>query len=789
MSFVRQHSEPETAGASVAATDRVSRADNGALALPPSPPTFVRRISLFVLISLALLFAFAACSGETTTNERSTEEPGEATPVTADSSSPSSQGSPAPLSRSDQGASGDSPSTPTGESGPGKDGDATDGRSATSEPEGGDSADFEWADTTPLHRAVYDGDLEKAEELISEGADVDAQATIRVRQGHSWWPSVSDDESLWQFTLTPLELVAVHTDSLPMAALLLEHDADSGISLLLAVHNDSIPMVTLLLEQDTNSDPAAPTPTPTMDYLPRDPLKVAVHNDSLPMATLLLERGADPNAGGSAPVPLLLAVQNDSLPMATILLERGAEPNAIGWSSSPDARRFAGSAIAAAAEYKRTAPVSYTAPASTPAPTPFPREIYHTMGGPPSHRVAVFTPAPYPKTGPVFAPTRDSREDPPPMVVAVQNDSLPMATLLLEHGANPDQESLASAIANDSVPIVSLLLENGAPLVGSMEIAAVNDSSNAANVLFEWGAEMGESLSHAAANDSSAVATFLLDHGADPNSALLDAVFAGSVAMTELLLDHDAGVAHLDVAVAHGFVEVATLLLDRGAILMPSRSFDIRSTDVDGISPSYLHDAVRNDDRAMAALLLDRGHDIEAPATIGFGADFGELDYIHGMTPLHMAALLRVEPATVAFLLDRGANIEARTESASPYYYWPNWPFSVTPLLTAIFVKSQGADEGAILPIAELLLDRGADIDARGSGSVDQIDDPLINTNTPLHGAVARGFSDVTTLLLDRGADTSTTVNDQTPCELARDRDIFTGTPLLGRLCRPAPGR
>ena len=658
------------------------------------------------------------------------------------------------------------------------------GLDATPKPEDGDSVDFEWVDATPLHRAVYDGNLEKAEELISEGADVNAQATVRVRQGHSWWPSVSDDESLWEFTLTPLELVAVHSNSLPMASLLLDHDAANGIPFLLAVHSDSLPMVTFLLEHDTNTNLLSGP----LGGVPRVPLQIAVDNDSLPMATLLLDHGADPDARGSAPVPLLLAVQNDSLPMATLLLERGAEPNAVGWSSSPDARRFPGSAIAAAAEYKaHRSGVVRTAPTPTAAPTPFPREIHHAMGGPPSHRVAVFYPAPYPKTGPVFAPTRDIREDPPPMVVAAQNDSVPMATLLLEHGANPDQESLASAIENDSAPMVSFLLENGAPLVGSMEIAAVNDSSNSANVLFDWGAEMGESLSHAAANDSFAVATFLLDRGADADSALLDAVFAGSVAMTGLLLDHGAGVAHLDVAVANGFVEVAALLLDRGAVLMPSRSFDVGNPDVEGISPSYLHDAVRNNDLAMAELLLDRGHDIEAPATIGFGATFGELDFIHGMTPLHLAVLLRVEPATVSLLLDRGANIEARTESASPYYYWPVYPLSVTPLLTAIFIKSQGVDEEAILPIVEILLDRGADVNAGGSGSVEHIDDPLGNTVTPLHGAVARGLSGVTPLLLDRGADTSATVNGQTPCQLARDRDIFTGTPLLGRLCRPAP--
>ena len=75
------------------------------------------------------------------------------------------------------------------------------------------------------------------------------------------------------------------------------------------------------------------------------------------------------------------------------------------------------------------------------------------------------------------------------------------------------------------------------------------------------------------------------------------------------------------------------------------------------------------------------------------------------------------------------------------------------------------------------MLDRGADVAAENEDG-----------NTPLHNAAAGPLSDkeVAALLLDRGADIQVkNDNGDTPCQLARTREEFRGTPVLGRLCAP----
>ena len=114
--------------------------------------------------------------------------------------------------------------------------------------------------------------------------------------------------------------------------------------------------------------------------------------------------------------------------------------------------------------------------------------------------------------------------------------------------------------------------------------------------------------------------------------------------------------------------------------------------------------------REVAALLLDRGADLEAKAKND-----------NGRTPLHLAAWWNDNPEMVELLLDRGANIEAQDDYGS------------TPLHLATTIGNNPE-------VAALLLNRGADIEAR--------DD---NVGTPLHWAANN--PEVTALLLDRGAD------------------------------------
>jgi ankyrin repeat protein len=111
-----------------------------------------------------------------------------------------------------------------------------------------------------------------------------------------------------------------------------------------------------------------------------------------------------------------------------------------------------------------------------------------------------------------------------------------------------------------------------------------------------------------------------------------------------------------------------------------------------------LHGAAAGGKTDVAALLLDRGADIEARTVLG-------------VTPLHDAANAGYA-ATVALLLDRGANIEARTQMGD------------TPL--------HGAAVGDHREVVTLLLDRGADVHAKNNKSRTPIDEASFFRNTAM---------------------------------------------------------
>ena len=173
---------------------------------------------------------------------------------------------------------------------------------------------------------------------------------------------------------------------------------------------------------------------------------------------------------------------------------------------------------------------------------------------------------------------------------------------------------------------------------------------------------------------------------------------------------------------------VAALLLDRGADLQahtrgdclhflrpPSRDRQavLRAVDglVDWAGTTPLHCAAgANRNPAVMALLLNRGADLT-------------MSNKHGTTPLHFAAAGNANPAVAALLLDRGAAINGRDALGH------------TPLHVA--VRHNAA------PVVALLLDRGATVDARNTFG-----------HTPLHSVTVRAdeSSAVVALLLDRGA-------------------------------------
>lgn len=198
---------------------------------------------------------------------------------------------------------------------------------------------------------------------------------------------------------------------------------------------------------------------------------------------------------------------------------------------------------------------------------------------------------------------------------------------------------------------------------------------------------------------------------------LVEAVKMGDVGAVARLLDEDGaladarsdGVSLLLVAMYYGRPAVAELFATR-------RRADVHELAALGRAPE-LHDLLRRqpDDAQRAA--------------------------VDGFTPLGLASFFGHEEAA-RVLLDFGADprMPSRNE------------MRVAPLHSAVARRS--------LPVARLLLDRGADVNARQAGSF-----------TPLHGAAANGDRAMAELLVEHGADPSARNEEgRTPSDLAATR-------------------
>ncbi len=157
----------------------------------------------------------------------------------------------------------------------------------------------------------------------------------------------------------------------------------------------------------------------------------------------------------------------------------------------------------------------------------------------------------------------------------------------------------------------------------------------------------------------------------------------------------------LAFAVKHTHHELTRFLLDRG--------IDPNQSDAGGLTP-LVHAVIRRD-LPMISLLLERGADVNGGA--GRGA--------YGQTPL-LYAIYGNQIEIVRFLLDKGAN--------------PNPPAGGPLLLIAA---------GRNIRMVELLLERGADVNARSP------------QGTPLVQASDQNLKDLVEILLARGPDLNAT--------------------------------
>lgn len=200
-----------------------------------------------------------------------------------------------------------------------------------------------------------------------------------------------------------------------------------------------------------------------------------------------------------------------------------------------------------------------------------------------------------------------------------------------------------------------------------------------------------------------------------------NAIFRGNEKVVKVLLDaggwrnqpehHDR---IIETALEEKHYQIARLLLEAAPVGYLSETYQC----------TLLHMAIGlpSADVALVKLLLDKGTPINAHC-------------VSGTTPLHHA-VQHGYVGIVELLLERGANIHALDFRVSNALIYAAAGIPWSPDGTYVLQGDRGTT-GSMLHIAELLLERGADIDAQ------DIDD-----RTPMHHAVIAGGMAMVTLLL-----------------------------------------
>ncbi|XP_077585908.1 uncharacterized protein LOC144205416 isoform X7 [Stigmatopora nigra] len=284
-----------------------------------------------------------------------------------------------------------------------------------------------------------------------------------------------------------------------------------------------------------------------------------------------------------------------------------------------------------------------------------------------------------------------------PLYMASQENHLEVVRFLLEHSASQSMATedgftpLAVALQQGHDQVVSLLLENdtkGKVRLPALHIAARKDDTKAAALLLQN------------------------DHNADVESKMMNRTT-------------ESGFTPLHIASHYGNINVATLLLNRGAAV----DFMARND----ITP--LHVASKRGNSNMVKLLLDRGSKIDAKTK-------------DGLTPLHCGARSG-HAAVVEILLDRGAPILSKTKNG----------------LSPLHMATQGDH----LNCVQLLLQHDVPVD-------DVTNDYL----TALHVAAHCGHYKVAKLIVDKKANPNAkALNGFTPLHIACKKNRIKVMELL----------
>uniref|UniRef100_A0A672S0G1 Ankyrin 3 n=1 Tax=Sinocyclocheilus grahami TaxID=75366 RepID=A0A672S0G1_SINGR len=594
---------------------------------------------------------------------------------------------------------------------------------------------------TALHIASLAGQTEVVRELVTNGANVNAQMFTNgivyiVKQN-----TVINDG------FTPLA-VALQQGHDQVVSLLLENDTKGKVrlpALHIAARKDDTKSAALLLQNDHNADVESKVCLKDSGFTP---LHIAAHYGNINVATLLLNRGAAVDFMARNDItPLHVAAKRGNGNMVKLLLDRGAKIDAKTKDGLTPLHCGARSGHEQVVEMllDRGAPIlSKTKNGLSP--------LHMAAQGDHLNCVQLLLQ----HNAPVDDVTNDYLTA---LHVAAHCGHYKVAKVIVDKKANPNAKALNGftplhiACKKNRVKVMELLLKHGASL------QAVTES--------------GLTPIHVAAfMGHENIVKQLTHHGASPNTtnvrgetALHMAARAGQVDVVRYLLQSGAKVdikakddqTALHIASRLGKGEIVQQLLQKGAL--PN------AATTSGYTP--LHLAAREGHQEIAALLLEQGTSLSAATKKGFtplhvAAKYGQLEVANlllqkkaapdaagktGLTPLHVAAHYDNQRVAL-FLLDQGTS----PHSAAKNGY--------TPLHIAA-KKNQ-------LEIGTTLLEYGAECNTVTRQGI-----------SPLHLAAQEGSVDLVSLLLTKQANVNMgNKNGLTPLHLAAQDDRNGYTPL-----------
>jgi ankyrin repeat protein/beta-lactamase regulating signal transducer with metallopeptidase domain len=512
-------------------------------------------------------------------------------------------------------------------------------------------------------------------------------------------------------------------------------------------------------------------------------LQIASGRGHRDIVEMLIAHGADINAkGAKGQGPLLCAARNGHTEIVSLLIAKGADIN------TKDVHGQAPLNEAASDGYKETAELLITKGADVNAKnnkgiTP----LYAAADNGHKDIVEMLT------EGGADVDAKDKKGQ-TALQMAVLNGYKDIAEILIAKGADVNAKSntwettpLIAAIRRGHEGIAKLLIAKGANVSGRglgdytpLHWAACNRArmagvTNIMRLLLEKGADIEARQEHDATplacatyDGNTETTKFLIEHGANMETKLNDGE------TTPLLR-----------AVSQQHVDTARLLLNKGA--------NIHATwrGLSAVHVAMLSDRLSNrkSDREMVKLLIERG--LKSPS-IHLAAFYGDLQKLKnclidgtkvdgpdaaGWTALH-CAVCGDHMDVVKFLLDNGANVNARTQNGwTPLAFV--WPVDMAKLLIANGADVRIADERGQTALhwavnrdnhrgdkalIELLLKHGADINARAAST------SLGWAGwTPLHVACRNGARDIVELLVAHGGDvTAKTDKGETPMAIAQ---------------------